>query len=700
MSVVNLREKILHAKIVYYGPPLGGKTTSLKHVHRVMDPERRNSLISLNTDRDRTLFFDFLPIGLGRIGDFTLKVQGFTVPGQVKYLLTRRFVLRGADAVVFVADSRESERESNLESLRDLRENLALNGLDYGTIPMVLAYNKRDAGNLIPLEVLDRELNDRGVPRFETVATAGTGVFEAFAVAAGAMVERICSEYRIAGGIDVGRTVRESLARFLARSGAVSGAAADPGRGSVIVVGDPDPSDSGSGAQQLLERALAGSMHVAELLSEVQQAKAELEARVGELEALYRVGGAAAASLDEDRVVGTVVEGAAAALGASHASILVLDEPDGALRERSVHGFLYDPLVSSGASLDRAGAVPGLLAAPDPVAITDRGPPGLLEAIRAREPSVHAAVAAPLRIREQARGLLVVYLTGPGPDPGEAAARFLGALAAAASVAMENARLHGDLERFNRELESKVAARTADLEKALRELQQLDRLKEDFLSNMSHELMTPLAGVRSSAEILRTYPDMAVGEREEFVRGIEQEALRLTGRLQDILDLSALDAGRVKLARIPIAPEELLRSALDRTRAAFDARGIRWSHRQDRGVPGVLADPRWMARALDHVLGNAAKFSPGGGEVDAAVDRDGGFVRIAVRDRGPGIPPAERESLFRRFKQMGQVLTDKTPGLGAGLPLARRIVEAHGGTLEISGGPGRGTVVTLRLPAA
>ena len=112
----------------------------------------------------------------------------------MKYLLTRRFVLRGADAVVFVADSRESERQANIDSLRDLRENLALDGLDYASIPLVLEYNKRDARPLLPLDVLDRELNDRGVPRFETVATAGTGVFEAFAVATGAMVERICAE--------------------------------------------------------------------------------------------------------------------------------------------------------------------------------------------------------------------------------------------------------------------------------------------------------------------------------------------------------------------------------------------------------------------------------------------------------------------------------------------------------------------------
>jgi signal transduction histidine kinase/signal recognition particle receptor subunit beta len=698
MSVVNLREKIIHAKIVYYGPPLGGKTTSLQHIHRVMDPERRTNLISLNTDRDRTLFFDFLPIGLGRIGDFTLKIQGFTVPGQVKYTLTRRYVLRGADAVVFVADSRESAREGNLSSLRDLRENLAVNGLDYASIPLVLEYNKRDAPPLLPVEALDRDLNDRGVPRFETVATVGTGVFEAFAAATSAMVERICAEYRIGEGKEAGQAVRSSLARFFAAPAPAGGGGDD--RRSVIVLDEGGGADPESAAQQLLERALAGSMQVAELLAEVQQARADLESRVGELQALYRVGTAAAATLDEDRVVASVIEGAATALGVSHASILFIDGEDGALRERGVHGFLYDPIVAGGLAGTRSPGIAGLLEATDPVLVTEAGPPGVLDQIRAREPAVHAAVAVPLRVRDRNRGLLVVYFAGAVSGPGESALRFLGALAAAASVSLENARLHGDVERLNRDLEAKVAARTAALEGAIRELQQLDRLKDDFLSNMSHELMTPLSGVVSSAEILRTYPDMAVAERAEFVRGIELEARRLTDRLQDILDLSALDGGGVKLARAPFAPRELVQAALDRAKGAFEARGVRVNAWPSKGIPGVSVDPRWMGRAFDHLLGNAAKFSPEGGEVDVTIEADGAGVRVSIRDRGPGVPPAERESLFRRFKQMGQVLTDKTPGLGAGLPLARRIVEAHGGTLEIEGGPGRGTVVTVRLPGA
>ena len=211
--------------------------------------------------------------------------------------------------------------------------------------------------------------------------------------------------------------------------------------------------------------------------------------------------------------------------------------------------------------------------------------------------------------------------------------------------------------------------------------------------------MTPLAGIRSSVEILLNYPDTDPKEQAEFLRGIQHEAIRLTARLQDILDLSALDAGRVRMNRAPIAPRELVQQSVERTRPAFDERGVRLNYWPQTGLPKILCDARWMGRALDHLLENAAKFSPLKGEVDVTVEKDGTSVRVSVRDRGPGIPDSERDGLFERFKQIGQVLTDKNPGIGAGLPLARRVLDAHGGQIGLDGGPGRGTVAWVRLPA-
>ncbi|MHC4470593.1 MAG: GTP-binding protein, partial [Planctomycetota bacterium] len=197
MSIINLKEKTINAKIVYYGTALGGKTTSLMSVHRVIDPEQKIELVSLNTEKDRTLFFDFLPISLGRIGEFSIRLQGFTVPGQVKYNLTRKYVLTGADAVVLVVDSQRSQLDSNLEALRNLKENLAANGLPYESIPLVFQYNKRDLPDLLSEEELEQALNDREIPSFGTVATTGEGVFEAFTEVSTWMMDQIAKEYRI-----------------------------------------------------------------------------------------------------------------------------------------------------------------------------------------------------------------------------------------------------------------------------------------------------------------------------------------------------------------------------------------------------------------------------------------------------------------------------------------------------------------------
>jgi signal recognition particle receptor subunit beta len=180
MPLVNYAARELTCKIVYYGPGRSGKTTNLHYIYDRVPVERRGSMVSLATHNERTLFFDFLPLELGRISGFTTRIQLYTVPGQVYYRSTRKLVLQGADGVVFVADSQRMQRDENLESLRDMHEVLAEQGVDARTLPLVLQYNKQDLpGELIhaPGE-LDDALNFRQVPRFAADALHGLGVFE------------------------------------------------------------------------------------------------------------------------------------------------------------------------------------------------------------------------------------------------------------------------------------------------------------------------------------------------------------------------------------------------------------------------------------------------------------------------------------------------------------------------------------------
>ena len=178
MPTYNYKSRELIAKIVYYGPGRCGKTTNLQQIHARMRPETRSELLSVATETDRTIYFDLLPLNLGTISGMKFMVRLFTVPGQVYYSETRKLVLKGADGIVFVADSQDHMVDENRQSLHDLKTNLAANGLDYNTIPLVMQWNKRDLPHLIPEAELDSTLNERGLKAISAVASQGTGVLE------------------------------------------------------------------------------------------------------------------------------------------------------------------------------------------------------------------------------------------------------------------------------------------------------------------------------------------------------------------------------------------------------------------------------------------------------------------------------------------------------------------------------------------
>ena len=178
MSLVNHATREIICKVVYYGPGRSGKTTNLQYTHGVVPQERKGQLVSLATETDRTLFFDFLPLDLGAISGFRTRLQLYTVPGQVYYNATRKLVLRGADGVVFVADSQPEQLSENLDSLRNLQENLLEQGMDIRRLPLVIQYNKQDLPGAMPCDELDDVLNFRGVPSFAAVAVSGKGVFD------------------------------------------------------------------------------------------------------------------------------------------------------------------------------------------------------------------------------------------------------------------------------------------------------------------------------------------------------------------------------------------------------------------------------------------------------------------------------------------------------------------------------------------
>ncbi len=178
MALINVAAREIHGKIVYYGPGLCGKTTNLQYIHSKIPTGTKGDLLSIATETERTLFFDFLPLDLGKVQGFTIRFHLYTVPGQVLYERTRIAVLNGADGVVFVADAQRERLQDNLTSLKELAQNISQSGKRFLDFPLVMQYNKMDLPNSLPTPVLDRYLNTIRVPRFEATAFNGHGVFE------------------------------------------------------------------------------------------------------------------------------------------------------------------------------------------------------------------------------------------------------------------------------------------------------------------------------------------------------------------------------------------------------------------------------------------------------------------------------------------------------------------------------------------
>jgi signal recognition particle receptor subunit beta len=178
MSMINYASREINCKLVYYGPGLGGKTTNLEYVYNKVNPETRGKLISLATEQERTLFFDFLPVDLGSIRGFKTRFHLYTVPGQVYYNASRRLILKGVDGLVFVADSQAERMDANIAAIENLYDNLADYGYDPRQLPIILQWNKRDLQSAVPVEELRSHLNPMGLPEYEAVAVDGAGVFD------------------------------------------------------------------------------------------------------------------------------------------------------------------------------------------------------------------------------------------------------------------------------------------------------------------------------------------------------------------------------------------------------------------------------------------------------------------------------------------------------------------------------------------
>ena len=682
-------DRTLYAKIVYYGPAFGGKTTNLEALHRITDPRGTQQLVSVNTAKDRTLFFDLLPLDLGEILGHQVAMKLYTVPGQVRYDTTRQVVLSGSDAVVFVADSTASREEQNRWSLHNLKMNMRAKQLDPAEVPVVFQFNKQDLPEAAPPAEVARWLGIQPGQGVSAVATRGEGVVETLIAVSRLMLARLIAQAD-------GRTQREidpdalenhlerAFAPFLSHEAASRATEEQPyAAGSAVVVDGDD----------LLRDSLEANIKLGERLSaETQQAvrfARETEALRGLSDSLRRVG----ASFDSAAIEETALGAAAQTLNSPAASLI---------RRRGVEDFQVcrvrgrpdDPLAACDAGrrlLERMIAPGSPCVVPDLASeCPDATAGGSLEGLR-------AAVSLPV----VAQGALTMLVYAAQPDGAfhEEDVRFLVRLASHLEVGLEKAGLYAELDQNRQRLELAVQARTKELQEAYAELRLLELSKDRFLGGLSHEMKTPLTGILSSGIFLRDYGG-GPAEREELVETIIKSAEALQKLLDDLFRVVTLGSGSGPMHVTETDTDALLRSAI--ALSGHDPALFRV-----RGAHAVLrADANRVSRALANLLDNAVKFSPPAPEVEVEIQkarfrREGQTMQglaISVLDRGAGVAEQDRGRLFRPFEQGGDPLVGKPAGVGIGLHEARMIARRHGGQLDYQPRSGGGSVFRLCVP--
>jgi signal transduction histidine kinase len=408
----------------------------------------------------------------------------------------------------------------------------------------------------------------------------------------------------------------------------------------------------------------------------------ELQARVEELRALGEVSQTVSSSLNLADVLDAVGRHAVHLSGADAGGIFELDPERGGFLPVTVRGVsdVFLQKVRAAPGEPRSGAIIRAAASGRPVQIADveDAPDYPLRSVMQQE-GFRAVLALPMGDEHVTRGMVLMRRTPGAFD--ERVVSLLTAIASQSKVAIQNARLFREIEDKGRQLE--VA----------------NRHKSEFLANMSHELRTPLNAVIGFSEVLLAQMFGEVNEKQaEYLQDILSSGRHLLSLINDILDLSKIEAGRMELELATFDLPAALDNALTLVRERAASHGIDVELRLGEGIPALVADERKVKQILLNLLSNAVKFTPEGGRVTVAAQLLDGSIEVSVSDTGVGIAAEDQEAIFEEFRQVGSDYARKREGTGLGLPLARRFVELHGGTIRVKSAPGEGSTFTITLP--
>ncbi|PLX43167.1 MAG: hypothetical protein C0608_00480 [Deltaproteobacteria bacterium] len=444
-----------------------------------------------------------------------------------------------------------------------------------------------------------------------------------------------------------------------------------------------------------------GALFTGVLLGRLAAGRTELERRLRDLSVLHEASSTLSASFDLTEVLDSILDIMRRNFGFQHMGVRLLNER-GQLEVRAAIGLDTDYAEATKLVPTRYTMFGRAFLDAKPVVVRDttKMPHSPYFEMLSMALPVKAMVHVPMIHEGKPIGVLMFYSTR-GPEKfGEQFVSLLQALANQMALSVVNARLYSQVHNASVVMEERVRQRTAELEAANKRLLELDRVKSEFLSNVSHELRTPLTSIKSFSEIFLRYDVDDRDKRRKFAEIIHDEADRLTRMINDLLDYSKIEAGKLDVELVPVPLEEVVEKATQATRALFDKNSVKLVVNVERSLPPALADFDRLMQVMTNLLGNASKFSPFGSKVLIRARRRGGFAVISVTDEGPGIDQSKLREIFDRFKQLRDPQKHQSLGTGLGLSICRDIVERLGGYIWVESPPGKGATFTFTVPLA
>jgi signal recognition particle receptor subunit beta/GAF domain-containing protein len=679
MVELNHRDRTIKIKIVYYGPPLGGKTTNLQVLHQHALAARRGEMVSINSAQDRTILFDLLPLKAAGFRGFDLRVQLLAVPGQAMYAATRRVVLKGADALVFVANSATDRWEENIQSFREMTQNLIAHQLDPASLPLVLQYNKRDLPHVTAVEFMDRTLNARQLDVFQAVAVRGEGVLETFTAVLHRTMQDLATRYRIvetAKSQSLHEWTRQTVVGMFGTSvlalephslpqeslpppaaPAVAEAFRAPERRALRV---PQPEDALRAASRgpdaranetLVESYAQAGTQLTAALEQVREERDVARRRLDDVQHSLTTAHEFLAGQPLEPMLRGILGRLVEAAGATQASFLVPDEGR-PLRALAVRGLSEDPLLRVPVGVRHVSGK--LLSLNEPLLQRVAENLDLGEALDSFEPPIAAVMSVPIRTPRGLQGIAMLYYSPDAALPGAEALAHLTLISRSLSAPLELARALETVRTAERSLQLALAgtASVHGLEKVVAFLEEL----------------------RDRQANLRRRPDAPGWFLEEFAR----LSPSLAGALTTARSLLSFTRGEVQNETVEL--EELV--------AELRAEGV--ATQLGRGASAVTGDAVLLRLALRVLVEQARQARPLEGEepdLEIEARAEAGQVRISVGNR-EGAPsegfPLDPARAAARPNQDS-------------LALVRRIAELHGGSLTLEGeAPTRYTLTLVR----